>query len=83
MYEIMLAAQEAGRAAARAGTPAQEVNAACRRPIEDATAAFWSAVHGVTSLLIAGFWKPGAPAVALVCDAMIAQLTRKEAVHVR
>src|SRR2546421_8798417 len=27
---------------------------------------------------IAGFWKPGAPAVALVCDAMIAQLTRKE-----
>jgi len=51
--------------------------------VEDATAAFWSAVHGVTSLLIAGFWKPGAPAVALVCDAMIAQLTRKEAVHVR
>src|SRR5438067_768608 len=36
VYEIMLAAQEAGRAAARAGAPAQEVNAACRRPIEDA-----------------------------------------------
>jgi Xaa-Pro aminopeptidase len=35
-YEIMLAAQEAGRAAAAAGTPAFEVNAACRRPIEDA-----------------------------------------------
>ena len=35
-YEIMLAAQEAGRAAARAGTPASEVNAACRRPIEEA-----------------------------------------------
>jgi len=35
-YEIMLAAQEAGRAAAAAGTPASEVNAACRRPIEDA-----------------------------------------------
>ena len=35
-YEIMLAAQEAGRAAAAAGTPAAEVNAACRRPIEDA-----------------------------------------------
>jgi Xaa-Pro aminopeptidase len=35
-YEIMLAAQEAGRAAARAGTPAREVNAACRKPIEDA-----------------------------------------------
>jgi Xaa-Pro aminopeptidase len=35
-YEIVLAAQEAGRAAARAGTPAREVNAACRAPIEDA-----------------------------------------------
>jgi Xaa-Pro aminopeptidase len=35
-YEIMLAAQEAGRAAAAAGTPASEVNAACRRPIEEA-----------------------------------------------
>jgi len=36
VYEIMLAAQEAGRAAAGAGTTAAEVNAACRRPIEDA-----------------------------------------------
>jgi Xaa-Pro aminopeptidase len=35
-YEIMLAAQEAGRAAAAAGTPASEVNAACRGPIEQA-----------------------------------------------
>jgi Xaa-Pro aminopeptidase len=35
-YEIMLAAQEAGRAAASAGTLAQDVNAACRKPIEDA-----------------------------------------------
>jgi Xaa-Pro aminopeptidase len=35
-YEIMLAAQEAGRAAVAAGTPASEVNAACRRPIEEA-----------------------------------------------
>ncbi len=36
IYEVMLAAQEAGRAAASAGTPAREVNAACRKPIEDA-----------------------------------------------
>src|SRR5438445_1674021 len=35
-YEVMLAAQEAGRAAAAAGAPAREVNAACRKPIEDA-----------------------------------------------
>ena len=32
----MRAAQEAGRAAAAAGTSASEVNAACRRPIEEA-----------------------------------------------
>jgi Xaa-Pro aminopeptidase len=36
VYEIMLAAQEAGRAAASAGTTARDVNAACRKPIEDA-----------------------------------------------
>jgi Xaa-Pro aminopeptidase len=35
-YDVMLAAQEAGRAAATPGTPARDVNAACRRPIEDA-----------------------------------------------
>ena len=34
-YDVMLAAQEAGRAAARAGAPAREVNAACRAPIEE------------------------------------------------
>ena len=36
IYEVMLAAQEAGRAAAAPGTPAREVNAACRKPIEAA-----------------------------------------------
>ena len=35
-YDVMLAAQEAGRAAAAAGTPRREVNAACRAPIEEA-----------------------------------------------
>jgi Xaa-Pro aminopeptidase len=35
-YEVMLAAQEAGRAASVPGTLASEVNAACRAPIEDA-----------------------------------------------
>jgi Xaa-Pro aminopeptidase len=35
-YETMLAAYEAGRAAAGAGVPARDVNAACRAPIEDA-----------------------------------------------
>lgn len=35
-YEIMLAAQEAGRAAAVPGALARDVNAACRAPIEDA-----------------------------------------------
>ena len=44
-------------------------------PVEDATAAFWAAVHGVTSLLISEFWSPETPAIALVRDAMIDQLT--------
>jgi Xaa-Pro aminopeptidase len=35
-YEVMLAAYEAGRAAAAAGTKAADVNAACRAPIEAA-----------------------------------------------
>jgi Xaa-Pro aminopeptidase len=35
-YELVLAAQEAGRAALRPGVPASEVNRACRRPIEEA-----------------------------------------------
>lgn len=44
-------------------------------PLEDAAAAIWSSVHGVTSLVIAGFWPPDAPAIALVRDTMLAQLT--------
>ena len=35
-YDVMIAAYEAGRAAATPGTPAREVNAACRAPIEEA-----------------------------------------------
>ena len=35
-YDLVLAAQEAGRAALRPGVPANEVNRACRRPIEEA-----------------------------------------------
>lgn len=44
-------------------------------PLEDATAAFWAAVHGVTSLLISGYWTPDSSAIALVRDAMIDHLT--------
>jgi Xaa-Pro aminopeptidase len=36
VYDVMLAAQEAGRAAAVPGALAREVNAACRAPIEEA-----------------------------------------------
>lgn len=35
-YEVMLAAADAGRAAARPGVPARAVDAACRAPIEEA-----------------------------------------------
>lgn len=47
-----------------------------RSTVGDAAAAFWAAAHGVTALLIAGFEPPlGPAAVALVRDAMLAQLT--------
>jgi hypothetical protein len=46
------------------------------RPVEEATAALWSAMHGVTSLIVNGFFQADAPAVALARDAMIDQLTR-------
>jgi Xaa-Pro aminopeptidase len=41
VYEVMLAAQEAGRAAARPGTLARDVNGACRAPIEEAGLGDW------------------------------------------
>jgi AcrR family transcriptional regulator len=43
--------------------------------VEDAAAAFWASVHGVTSLLVSGFVPRDAPMVALVRDSMITQLT--------
>lgn len=46
-----------------------------RTPIEEATAACWAAVHGVTSLLVNHFWQPDNPAIARVRDAIIAELT--------
>jgi len=52
-------------------------------PVEDATAAIWSSVHGVTSLVIAGFWSREAPAIRLARDAMLAQLTRPAATRRR
>jgi AcrR family transcriptional regulator len=45
-------------------------------PIEEGTAASWAAVHGVTSLAIRGVLKPQSPAIALVREALITQLTR-------
>jgi Xaa-Pro aminopeptidase len=41
MYEVMLAAQEAGRRATVPGALARDVNAACRRPIEEAGLGEW------------------------------------------
>jgi AcrR family transcriptional regulator len=46
-----------------------------RAPVAEAAPAFWAAVHGVTTLVIAGFLSPDAPAVARVRDAMIQELT--------
>jgi len=43
-------------------------------PVAEAAPACWAAAHGVTSLVIAGFFKPTSPAVRHVRDAMLAQL---------
>jgi AcrR family transcriptional regulator len=47
-----------------------------RTSVEEATAAFWAAAHGVTALLVSGFWHDETSAIALVRDAIIGQLTR-------
>lgn len=47
--------------------------------VEVAAAAFWAAVHGVTSLLVSGFVPRDGPMFTLVRESMIAQLTRAAA----
>jgi AcrR family transcriptional regulator len=47
--------------------------------VEDATAAFWTVVHGATSLVISGFVKSDSPAIRLVRDSVLAELTRPAA----
>ena len=46
-----------------------------REPVEAATRACWCTVHGVTSLLIGGYFSADDPAVALVRDTLIAGIT--------
>lgn len=50
-----------------------------RGPVEAATAACWASVHGVTSLVVAGFLLPDAPAVRLARDAILQQLVTQPA----
>jgi AcrR family transcriptional regulator len=45
-------------------------------PVEVATRACWCTAHGVTSLLVGGYFALEDPAVALVRDGLMAQLTR-------
>jgi AcrR family transcriptional regulator len=44
-------------------------------PVEIATLACWCAAHGVTSLLVGAYFTADDPAVALVRDGLIAQIT--------
>jgi AcrR family transcriptional regulator len=44
-------------------------------PVEAATRACWCTAHGVTSLLVGGYFNAGDAAVALVRDGLIAQIT--------
>jgi AcrR family transcriptional regulator len=46
-----------------------------RLPVADAAPAFWAAVHGVTTLVIAGFLPRDAAAIGHVREAMIERLT--------
>ncbi|HYR96125.1 MAG TPA: TetR/AcrR family transcriptional regulator [Candidatus Binatus sp.] len=50
-------------------------------PIEIATRACWCTAHGVTSLLVGGYFSLDDPAVSLLRDGLIAQLTRTAATH--
>jgi AcrR family transcriptional regulator len=50
-----------------------------RVAVSEAAPAFWAAVHGVTTLVIAGFLPRDAPAVLRVRDAMIQELTTPSA----
>jgi len=43
--------------------------------VEEATLACWCAAHGVTSLLVGGYFPADDPAVALLRDGLITQLT--------
>jgi len=45
-------------------------------PLDAATRACWSAAHGVTSLLVGGYFAAADPAVALVRDGLIAEITK-------
>jgi AcrR family transcriptional regulator len=50
-----------------------------RPGVEEATAAVWAAMHGVTSLLVSGYLGPDTAAIRLVRDGMIAALTHGSA----
>ncbi|UQA60479.1 TetR/AcrR family transcriptional regulator [Polyangium aurulentum] len=45
-------------------------------PLEHASKAFWSAMHGVTSAIASGYLPPDTPTSAIVRDAIIAHITR-------
>jgi AcrR family transcriptional regulator len=45
-------------------------------PVDVATRACWCTAHGVTSLLVSGYFPLEDPAVALLRDGLVAQLTR-------
>lgn len=47
-----------------------------RLPVEEATRACFFAAHGVTSLLVGGYFQADDPAISLLRDLMVAQLTQ-------
>ncbi len=54
-----------------------------RVPVDQATFAFWSAAHGITSLLVDGVGRKDDPSVALVRDALINGITIPQSKQVK
>ena len=54
-----------------------------KKPVDDATAAYWASLHGVTSLVIAGSLDPRGAAAGIVREAIIDALTLPRGSRIR
>ena len=79
-----LRATPAGAAAyerLRGSMAAVEAAGRLRVSVEEATAVCWSASHGLTSLILAGYYPVDTPALAILCEAVIGRIVAPGASH--